>query len=202
MVRRRPRERLIRVAQSEQPTILGLDCSSATVGWGLVTLELNPKLLSYGHIKPMSSKDGDLITRLDDIFEKITSLCLSLMPTHVAVEEITKFMRGLSTAQTITLLAAFNRVIALAAFRQTGRDIVNYYKVHEIRKIIKNKYLNRSQKIGKEDMPNIIKEYLEPSFKGPFNTKGEIAVEELDEADGIAVAWACSIDMGERSGSI
>lgn len=196
MAKRRPQERSISTdVPKTEKTVLGLDCSSSTIGWGLLTIEKEPKLLQYGHIKPMESKRGSLMERLDDTFDRITALCNELKPTIVAVEEIKKFMKGRSSAQTITILASFNRVISLAAFKCT-RDI-RFYSESEVRKIIKEKYMRRSKAIKKEEIPDIIRQYLEPSFQGPLNTKGEVAVETNDEADGIATGWACSIDIGE-----
>lgn len=196
MARRRPRERSVETNQrSTENTVLGLDCSTATIGWGLVTLEEQPKLLKYGHIKPMESKHGSLIERLDDTFDRITALCEELSPIIVSVEEIKKFMKGMSSAQTITILAGFNRVVSLAAFKCT-RD-VRFYSESEVRKIIKNKYMRKSDKISKDNMPDIIRRYLDGSFQGPLNTKGDIAVETNDEADGIATAWSASIDSKE-----
>lgn len=196
MARRRPRERLVETGlQSRLPTVLGLDCSTATIGWGLMTIEEHPSLLKYGHIKPMESKHGSLIERLDNTFDRISALCVSLGPTIVAVEEIKKFMKGRSSAQTITILAGFNRVVSLAAFKY-ARD-VRFYDESEVRKAIKNKYMDRRDKIGKDNMPDVIRSYLETSFQGPLNTKGEVAVETYDEADGIAVAWCASISMQE-----
>jgi len=76
MARRRPRERLVSTdQQSTENTVLGLDCSTATIGWGLLTLEEQPKLLKYGHIKPMESKHGSLIERLENTFDRISALC-------------------------------------------------------------------------------------------------------------------------------
>lgn len=195
MAKRRPQERIIEVKSSNEKTVLGLDCSTATIGWGLVTIEETPKLLQYGHIKPMKSDKGSLIERLDDTFSRVQALCNSLGPSVVAVEEIKKFVKGRSSAQTITILAGFNRVISLSAFR-CSRDL-RYYSEAEVRKIIKSKYFSKSYKMSKEEMPDVVRSHLEPSFQGPLNTKGELAIETYDEADGIVTAWACIIDMQE-----
>lgn len=196
MGKRRPKERVVSTGisiESESETVLGLDCSTATIGWGLVTLESEPKLLQFGHIKPLESKRGSLVERLDDTFDRITELCEQLKPNIVAVEEIKKFMKGMSSAQTITILAGFNRVISLAAYKVSKN--LRYYDESEIRKILKEKYLRKSDKVGKEDMPNLIRRFLWGDFQGPLNTKGEMATETYDEADGIAVGWSCVIDL-------
>lgn len=99
-------------------------------------------------------------------------------------------MTGKSKARTITILTAFNRVASLALYQKIGN--VNYYSVHQIRKIIKNAY-NLKDVIEKEDIPSIINENLEKSFLGPINKKGNVAKEALDESDGIAAAWCFAL---------
>jgi Holliday junction resolvasome RuvABC endonuclease subunit len=194
VAKRRPQERIVFTGiLTNSKTVLGLDCSTATIGWGLLTLENEPKLISFGHIKPMESKSGSLIERLNSTFNRITALCEQLSPDLVAVEEIKKFMKGMSSAQTITILAGFNRVISLAAYKISNN--LKYYDESEVRKIIKNEYLRKSDKIGKEDMPDLIRRFLWNDFQGPLNTKGETAIETYDEADGVSVGWSCALDL-------
>lgn len=176
-----------RKIKTNKTSILGLDCSSTTVGWGLVVLNKNPTLVAHGHIKPLDSKYRD-IERLDDIYRKIGKLCIDIRPSCVAVEDVFLFMKGKSTARTITLLAAFNRIISLAAYHEVGE--INWYSVHDIRSLISKQY---NIKIDKESMPDAIMAHLEAGFKPVKNKKGIMAKETYDEADGIAVAWAHAI---------
>jgi Holliday junction resolvasome RuvABC endonuclease subunit len=189
----RPKERTVIVNLPQDNCVLGLDCSSATIGWGLVSPDL--KLISYGHIKPLPSKKGELIERLSDTYNRVLELCQNTNPTYIAVEDIKKFMGRKSTAQTITILAGFNRVISVAAFNYAN-DLI-YYSESTVRKIIRQRYTEKS-KLNKDIMSDIIREYLEPTFKGPLNTKGAIAKEVLDEADGIAIAWAHAITLEKK----
>jgi Holliday junction resolvasome RuvABC endonuclease subunit len=172
-------------------SILGLDCSSATIGWGLIALNSDPVLLAYGHIKPLKSKYM-LLERLNDVYDRIDCLCDQLQPTHIAIEDIVLFMKNKSQAQTITILASFNRVVALAAYKKVPQ--VTFYSVHEIRKLIKIGN-NLSFKIGKDDMPEIIRGNLAQNFGEIINKRGNLAKETFDESDGIAVAWAHAIDL-------
>jgi len=178
-----------RKIKTSKTSILGLDCSSTTVGWGLVILNKNPILVAHGHIKPLDSKHGD-IERLDDIYHRIGKLCDETRPLCVAVEDVFLFMKGKSTARTITLLAAFNRIISLAAFQKIGS--VNLYSVHDIRNLISKNY---NIEIDKESMPDAIVANLEPQFTSVLNKKGIVAKETYDEADGIAAAWAHAIRL-------
>ncbi len=178
-----PRRRI----KSNKISILGLDCSSSVIGWGLVVLNKDPTLVAYGHFKPLDPSHSEM-ERLDGVYEKIVELCNELEPTYVAVEDIFTFMKGKSSGHTMTVLAAFNRVASLAGHHNSNG--VKFYSVHQIRKIIKKMNLDIKNKISKEDMPDIIIKYLEPQFEKILNRKGNVAVETYDEADGIATAWS------------
>lgn len=170
-------------------TILGLDCSSKTVGWGLVhqVVDSKPILLAHGHFNPLSSKYS-LLARLSNVFDKITEICEEFKPYCIAVEDIIQFMKrgGGSSAQTITILAAFNRVASLAGWRWS--ENVTYYPVATIRKTIREG-IGRKNKIEKEEMPSIIRENLCSHFSDIISKNGKVSEMTMDEADGIAVAW-------------
>jgi len=176
-------------------TVLGLDCSSKTVGWGFLVRQ-PPMLVAHGHFNPLPPKHH-FVARLDDMFERITALCLKFRPDSVAVEDIIQHMRrgGGSSAQTITILAAFNRVAALAAWRSGVKDLF-FYPVGTIRKTIR-KGIGRKTKIDKEDMPSIIRTNLCVGFSDVISKKGLVSNYTMDEADGIAVGWAHAIASGE-----
>jgi Holliday junction resolvasome RuvABC endonuclease subunit len=201
VAKKRPKERLIKIPRRRYKTakvkILGLDCSSSTVGWGLVTITKNkPTLVAYGHLKPLNSKHP-LIDRLDNVYERIGGLCEMFDPSFIAVEDILLFMKGRSGAKTITTLAVFNRIMALSAHKHSDAKL-KFYPVQTIRKLIKNAHDGITVKIAKTDLPDIIRTELEPSFENVYNTKGAIADETYDEGDGIATAWACALDLLNR----
>jgi Holliday junction resolvasome RuvABC endonuclease subunit len=175
-------------------TILGLDCSSKTVGWGLLGRN-PPVLVAHGHFNPLPAKHP-MMARLSDMFDRITVLCAELQPDLVAVEDIIQHMRrgGGSSAQTITILAAFNRVASLAAWRQVG-GALSFYPVATIRKTIREG-VGRRAKIEKEDMPVIVRAHLCPAFSDVISKKGSVSDFTMDEADGIAVAWCHALTIG------
>lgn len=175
------------INNDDKITILGLDCSSSTIGWGFTKMvDNNPTLLSYGYIKPLDNKYAEII-RLDDVYKRISELCIKLKPTFVAIEDIFLFMKGHSSAKTITVLTAFNRISSLAAYHNS--ENIFYYSVHDIRKII-GKHYNIKEKISKEDIPDIIISYLDNRFNKIINKNGKIKKEVFDESDGIAVSLA------------
>ena len=182
------RLKIINVSNEEcLEKVLGLDCSSSTVGWGLVGVKDNrPVLLSYGQIKPLKS-DHNILIRLKDIFDRIIELCEIVKPTEAAVEDFLLFMQGKSSATTIVTLASFNRVICMAAL-VSGLG-VTLYPVQTIRKLIRIG-IKRKETIKKEEMPDLIKEHLSSNFEFTLNRNGVRAEETEDQSDGIAVAWA------------
>lgn len=168
-------------------TVLGLDCSSSTIGWGITSIENNNIcLLGNGYFKPLGSKNPELM-RLQNTWKYIIDLCQTFNPNCVSVEDILLFMKGKSQAKTITILTAFNRVASLAAYQITNN--VSFYSVRQVRSMIKN-YYSIKDVIQKKDMPNIIRNFLSPKFSDIINKKGSISIETYDEADGIAVSWA------------
>jgi len=173
--------------------ILGLDCSSSVIGWGLLDFTKH-KLIAHGHFKPLNSKHL-LIERLNDVYEFITNLCEYLQPMIVAVEDIALYMKGRSSARTITTLAVFNRVAALAAFRYTGD--VRFRTVGSIRKQVK-KLAQLDNTPDKEDMPDLVRNHLCHKFIDVPKRGGGRGTPTFDEADGIAVAWAYVIEEMEK----
>ena len=137
-----------------------------------------------------------LMARLSDVFDRITILCAELRPDLVAVEDIIQHMRrgGGSNAQTITILAAFNRVAALAAWRQVGSGL-SFYPVATIRKTIREG-VGRRGKIEKGDMPAVVREHLCPAFSDVVSKRGSVSDFTIDEADGIAAAWCHALAIG------
>jgi hypothetical protein len=177
--------------------ILGLDCSSSVIGWGLLTLKENsPVLLSHGHIKPLDSK-FDIVVRLQDVYEKIGDLCYDVNPTHVSIEDIILHMKGLSSAKTITTLAVFNRTVGTSVYIHTG-IVPELLSVGTIRKLIRESHPTVDPKFKKEQIPDIIREHLEPGFVNIMNRNDNVSNETYDEADGIAAAWAYSIQLGRK----
>lgn len=180
-----------------EPRILGLDCSSSTIGWGLVTLRNSPVLVAHGHIKPLKSQ-YNLYVRLQDVHEKVGELCQQIDPTHVVVEDIVFHMQGRSSAKTITTLAIFNRVAGLSVYMHTGIT-PELFAVGTIRKLIRGEHTGVNPKFKKEDIPDIIRNHLEPRFANIINRNGNVSDETYDESDGIAAAWAYGIQLGKNN---
>lgn len=198
---KKPRTRFITVPKrrfrTSQFRVLGLDCSSSTIGWGLCTIGDEPVLAAHGHIKPLKSKIN-LFERLHDVYERVGDLCSEIDPTHIVIEDIVLHMKGKSSAKTITTLAIFNRVAGMSAYVHTGIT-PELFAVGTIRKLVREVHPNIDPKFKKEDIPDIIRTHLEPRFANIINRNDNISGETYDEADGIAAAWAYSIQLGKNN---
>lgn len=188
----------LRKGKDTPPSVLGLDCSTSTIGFGLISL--GNKLLAYGHLKPIKADKATLIERLAQVYADINMLCNQLRPSMIAIEDIKKYMPK-STAQTITILASFNRVVAVAGYNFIND--VEFYSEAEVRKVIKNHYLDKNDKIEKTDMPDFIINHISKKYNKIKNKRNDnIAVETFDESDGIAVALCRSILEKKKNGSL
>ena len=178
--------------------VLGIDCSSSTIGWALLGVDgYEIKLLEHGHIKPPKKDKCSLIERLDIVSSDIKVLCDRLKPDHSVVEDIIQFMPRRSSATTIIMLAVFNRAVSLQLYRSISKVPLFLLPV-SIRSRI-SKFLGIT-KIDKEDIPKILQDYFGKAFftieyKAKGKNKGKPIITVFDEADACAAAWAGIIDM-------
>jgi len=164
--------------------ILGFDCSSTTIGIAVVELnEKNNKIkvIDYYYYKP--SKEGNILDRLYKTQQDFKKIIQDIKPDHIAIEDIVLFMKGHSTARTITTLTSFNRMLGLLAYEYLGRA-PELYSVMKIRHGLK---LNKELP-AKEDMPVLLEKRLKIKFQWEYNKKNKIKQENYDKADALAVA--------------
>jgi Holliday junction resolvasome RuvABC endonuclease subunit len=168
--------------------ILGLDISSATIGWSLLEVAGDKySLKKYGHIKPTSKKkSGDNFSlRLDHAFNAITDLVKKESPTVIAIEDYAKkFSKGKSSANTILILSSFNEVCGLAAYRASKITPVRI-PVTTLRKIVKTEFSCNID--DKQDVLDLCKKTFN-NFLTQNNRAGNIKKESYDEADSIIVS--------------
>ncbi|HVI40218.1 MAG TPA: crossover junction endodeoxyribonuclease RuvC [Anaerovoracaceae bacterium] len=165
--------------------VVGLDASTTTIGFSVVDYDgySGPELKHVEHFKP--PKKGDLFEKLDKVREFIFDRLDKYKPDDVALEDIILFMKGHSTAKTISSLAVLNRTVGLAVYNKTGKppQLLNVMKIRHA--IKENKKLP-----AKEDIPELVAKILNIKFPYILNKKGAVAVENYDRADSIAVALA------------
>lgn len=166
--------------------ILGFDCSSSTVGWGVIEYDdaFNILNVQCGHFKP--SKEGTVFEKLDLLKTTIIEICNAHKPDNIVIEDIVKFMAGRSSAQTIITLSVFNRTIGMTCYEFMNKVSPDMLSVMTIRhKIKEDKVIPK-----KEDVPARLEVLLNYKFPYLFNKKGKIKEETYDRADGLAVATA------------
>jgi len=188
-------------------TILGIDCSSSTIGWAYLGVDNNKiKLLDHGHIKPPKKDDNHLIERLDAVAKTMEELCQKFKPDFTIVEEISQYMKGHTSANTIITLAVFNRAVSLQLYRST-KKVPLFLLPISIRTRIK-RFLGRTKQIEKEEIPGILQDYFGKTFfkvvgyKQRGKNKGQPIVETYDEADAVAAAWAGLIELELVKGNV
>lgn len=168
--------------------VLGLDISSATIGWSVLLKNSSGiTLVDYGHLKPPSKKKaGDSpTTRINFAYDQMQKLVKKYKPDTVAIEDYAKkFSRGKSSINTILVLAAFNEACGLSCFRATGKEPVRM-PVRTLRSLVEKEY-KESIKDKDEVMTFCQKIFL--NFKTQLNRAGKIKEECYDETDSIIVA--------------
>lgn len=165
--------------------VLGLDASTTTIGIAVIDFEDNGSmnLVHHGFYKP--PKNGHIVERLASVREFIYGLMGRYQPNDVALEDIILFMKGHSTAQTVSSLAVLNRTVGLAVYNQSGR-VPNMLNVMAIRHALKTD----KELPAKEEIPELVAHYLKQPFPYRKNKKGNVATENFDMADAMAVAIA------------
>lgn len=168
--------------------ILGLDISSATIGWSVLeVIDDKYSLKNYGHIKPVSKKksDDNFCLRLNYAFDAITNLVRKEKPDVVVIEDYAKkFSKGRSSANTILILSSFNEVCGLAVYRESKITPIRI-PVISLRKVVKKEFNCNID--DKNDVMAFCKKTFN-SFLTQNNRAGNIKKEAFDEADSIIVS--------------
>lgn len=181
------------MANQEEKIVMGFDVSSSAIGFGVlkITAENEIQFLEMDYFKPQKTS-----SILDDLFHtrnEIQKLLQKFSPTHIAIEDCILFMKGMSSAQTITKLTAFNRMVCLACMDFLNRK-PELFSVMTIRHGIKLGKLAPK----KEEVPDLVSAHLMITFPWELNRKGNPKVENFDKADGMAVSLRLALEMTNR----
>lgn len=166
--------------------ILGFDCSSTTVGWGLIEYDDQFNILDVkcDHFKP--TKDGSIFERLEFVRTEVNKIISLHQPDNIVIEDIVKFMARASSAQTIITLAVFNRTIGMTCYDALKKD-------PELMSVMTIRHKIKEDKIipKKEEIPERLEKILGINFPYLINSKNlKVKEESYDRADGLAVATA------------
>jgi Holliday junction resolvasome RuvABC endonuclease subunit len=165
--------------------ILGLDISSATVGWSLIEYDDKTEtLIEYGYIKPPNSTKGSLAFRSLGYLKTLKKFLAEKNPDFIAIEAYAnKFPKGKSTARTIITLSHFNEVTSMGCIEVLNIDPVSYAVV-TVRSCLSK--MSNTKITSKEEAFEYTSKYFK-NFKKRNNRAGNLAKECFDEADAIAV---------------
>ena len=160
--------------------VLSFDASSTTIGVCVLSYDDDTISLDYiDYYKP--PKKGNIFERLAQVRQYIESKIDEFDPDDVSIEDIVLFMKGNSTAKTITTLAVLNRTVGLAIFNKMDKPPY-LYNVMRIRHAIKEDKALPS----KQDIPELVAKILSIDFPYILNKKGNLAEENEDMADAVA----------------
>lgn len=171
--------------------VLSFDVSSTTIGWSLLLVDKvknNISHLNSGFIKPI--KKGSVVFRLNHTKNQIKKIVTDATPDVIAIEDIIKFMKNRSRAETIITLGVYNRLTALTCFEITNKE-PEFYNVNSIRHGIK--LTKKAPK--KEEVLDLVEKRLSFSLNKSFDKKGKIKKEMEDVADAIAVGLFCGLKI-------
>lgn len=165
--------------------LLSLDASTTTVGLAVFdyTNFTDKKLVHHEYYKP--AKQGDIFERLAKVRDYIYLKMETYHPDEVALEDIILFMKGHSTAATVSSLAVLNRTVGLAVYNHSGKSpqLLNVMKIRHAIKLGKTLP-------SKEEIPSLVAFHLEMEFPWILNKKEKPIVENYDMADAMAVGLA------------
>lgn len=164
--------------------ILSIDASTTTIAFSVLEFSSfdDVKLVYYEYFKP--PKKDDIFIRLAAVRDFIFSSLTEWEPQEVVLEDILLFMKGHSTAKTISSLAALNRTVGLAIYNCLGKP-PHLLNVRTVRSLLKKDHTPE-----KEEMPELVAEYLKIDFPWKYNKLGNKAVENYDISDAISVGLA------------
>lgn len=172
--------------------VLSLDASTTTIGLAVFdyTSFSDKKLVHHEYYKP--PKEGDIFERLAQVREFIYSRLDTYKPDNVALEDIILFMKGHSTAATVSSLAVLNRTVGLAIYNHSGRspELLNVMKIRHALK-------TGTTLPAKEEIPDLVAHHLNMEFPWVLKEKGRgkkkemrVIEENYDMADAMAVGLA------------
>lgn len=177
--------------------IISLDASTTTIALSVFDFTSidDVELVHYEYYKP--NKKIDLFFRLNEVRNYIIENIKKYKPDQVILEDIILFMKGHSTAATVSSLAVLNRTVGLAILNELDKlpILLNVMKIRH------------SIKVGKilppkEDIPELVASILKIKFPWEFDKKAKPKVENYDIADSMAVGLAYIKDIEKITKSL
>lgn len=165
--------------------ILGLDISSSTIGYGILSVTDKVSYVDSGFFHPPKLS---IIENLSEVKDKILDIIEEYKPDQIAIEDIIMHMQSHSTAKTVITLAIYNRFIGHVVFEKTGK-LPQFISVMSVRHKLKlTKVFPK-----KEEVPELLEHHLGIKFPYTYDKKNRVHKYSYDQADGIAVALTSAI---------
>lgn len=145
---------------------LGLDISTANVGWCILTLD-GKTLIAAGAIE--LSKKKCIFEKCKEVRAKLAEINKLYRVSTVSIEEnLQAFRPGFSSAKTIVTLARFNGMVTLMSFDEFSVE-PSFLNVNNARKLAGLKINRKSEDSTKDQVLKFVKEKL-PEFDWPTKT--------------------------------
>ena len=185
--------------------ILALDVSTAIVGWALLPVGslFGVRPLQFDAFDLRSLK-GNIWQKADVVRDSIRNLVTEATTnghkiTRVCVENpLQRLRRGMSSANTIAVLARFNALVSYFAREATGVEPV-YIDATAARKKIGVPLMSK-KRAGTDQKEQTMTFLCETVFKNepwPRTRTGSIHPRVYDMCDAYVIAVACSLGLGE-----
>jgi hypothetical protein len=173
--------------------VMGLDVSSTTIGLSIVSFQDGKFKLEHTEFFKPNKKYEDVFQTLFEVKEWIKSKIDEFKPDVVAVEDIAKhFAIGSSSANTVIVLAIYNRTIGLGIYEQTKKG-PELWNVRSARALVKPK--GYEGELKKEDVPEVLAYLFQQPFPYKYKKNGKIADESYDMSDSIVIALAEAVKL-------
>ena len=145
--------------------ILGLDVSTSTIGW--CVLSNDGVFVDCGFIS--LSKQKSLIIKAKMASSEFSKICIKYPIETIYIEEcLQRFTRGMSSAATITKLASFNGIIQYVSYEDFGVE-PGLLNVNQARKSVGLK-VQSQKKCGIQTKDQVFS-WVNTQIKYPWPTK-------------------------------
>lgn len=171
---------------------LALDISTKTIGLSIIEV-VNSVIVSFHTEHFTLSATKNSLLKIIDAKDYVKSSIAKFKPDTLAIEDYSLFMKGKSSAKTITALAIMNTVIQLTIL-ELGLAPPTMLNVNTVRAKLKTKGQPR---IAKTDLPDVVSRRLGVPWTWLTDKKGKLSPANYDRADAIATNLAHLIVLGE-----
>lgn len=172
--------------------IIGLDVSTSVVGF-CVLESSDRSIVELGHVS-LKNIDG-LFQKVDYVVPKIAAILVGHSISKCWVEEaVMMFSAGMSSAQTILILAKFNALVSYHVRNQLGDANIVWVKPTEARKTCGLIMTTKAKAGGKSQKEQVYSQLTSPTgllshIAFPLTKTGKPKPENFDEADAYVVAY-------------